>query len=59
MSNLVSQLTEAGTGSCGSLGENFSKLRSEVKKDLTIVGTYLLEEDKLLSILLEGWQELA
>ena len=32
VSNLVSQLTEAGTGSCGSLGENFSKLRSEVKK---------------------------
>ena len=59
VSNLVSQLTEAGTGSCGSLGENFSKLRSEVKKDLTVVGTYLLEEDKILSIGHEGWQELA
>ena len=41
------------------LEKTFQSFEARLKKDLTVVGTYLLEEDKILSIWHEGWQELA
>ena len=48
-----------GQDRVGALEKTFQSFEARLKKDLTVVGTYLLEEDKILSIWLEGWQELA